>query len=159
MDIATLGAASSQLAVVTPVPPDTPEKAVLKQQNAILTDHVSWMAEHAEDYVYREKQKAVKTVEGALEKYRSEYDDAVREYHHRCQLEVTAQQQQLAQQGTLARQEALVVYQEASSQTNKANARVYKLNSLEQHAMEEMREAKTELSTATAKLQETQHFA
>ena len=60
MNVATLGAASSQLAVVTPVPPDTPEKAVLKQQNAILTDHVSWMAEHAEDYVYREKQRQLK---------------------------------------------------------------------------------------------------
>ena len=51
-----------------------------------------------------------------------------------------------------------MVYQEASSQTNKANAKVYRLNGLEQNDMEEMREAKTELNSVTAKLQETQHF-
>ena len=85
MNVTTLGVAShSQLAVATPVLPDSPEKALLKQRNASLTDHVSWMTEHAEDVVYKEKQKAYKTLQGALDRYKHEYDEAVNEHRQRC---------------------------------------------------------------------------
>ena len=109
------------------------EKTLLKEENAQLADTVQWMTEHAEHEVYKEKFKAYSTLEGALENYRMEYHAAVSEHRHQCQLEVSAHQSQLAQEGLLDKQRAEHVYQHACDQANRANSRVLMLTNLDFH--------------------------
>ena len=118
---ATNAIVSQSLAISTQVPPDTPEKALLRAQNAQLGDTVTWMSQVAEQEVYQEKHRNYVKLEKALENYKTEYHAAVSEHRHQCQLEVQAHSLQLSQASETERQQSELVYQHACNQANKAN--------------------------------------
>ena len=144
------------LAVQTQVPPDTPEKALLKQRNEQLQSTVDWMQEHAEAEIYREKYKAYETLENALQRCKSELTEAVTEHKHQCHVELQAYTNQLSHQNEVEKQHAEMVYQYAEDRTKQATSRVSMLTHSEQDAVNQLQDVSHQLSDARTKLRHTE---
>ena len=96
----------NQLAVQTQVPPDTPERALLRQQRDYFEEQAAWIADVAERDVYQAKHRNYVKLENTFANYKEEFHQAAAEHRHRCQLEITAQANQLALANEVERQQS-----------------------------------------------------
>ena len=146
----------NQLAVATQVPPDSPERALLRQQRDYYEEQAAWIADVAERKVYQNKRRTYDKLESALANYKEEFHQAAAEHRHRCQLEITAQVNQLAHTNEVERQQSEMIYQQAAAQANKASTRLYQLTNSENDAMQQLQVAETQLNALTDELHAAQ---